>query len=183
MTKTSGYMQEILNEINQSIPEIDFNATSEIIETLYKSKRIFITGAGRSGLAIRSFGNRLLHLGKSVHVVGDISSPSIQEDDVLMVSSGSGETESLVTHAEKAKKQGAKVILVTTNQNSRLGKIAVKKIIVKAVNKDSEVTTLQPMGTLFEQASWLLFDAIVLEWKEQYQVSYETMKKRHANLE
>ncbi|WP_152654550.1 hypothetical protein [Oceanobacillus sp. CFH 90083] len=65
MTKTLGYMQEILNEISQSMSEIDFNDIAEIIETLYNSKRIFITGAGRSGLAIRSFGNRLLHLGKS----------------------------------------------------------------------------------------------------------------------
>lgn len=183
MTKTSRYMEEILSEINQSVSEIDFNHTTEIIETLYNCERIFLTGAGRSGLAIRSFGNRLMHLGNSVHLVGDVSTPSIQQEDVLVISSGSGETESLVIQAEKAKKQGAKVILFTTNQNSRLGKAADKMVIVKAADKDSDVTTLQPMGSLFEQVSLLLFDAIVLEWKELYQTSYETMKKRHANME
>ncbi|MBX4133436.1 hypothetical protein JMI89_07315 [Frischella sp. Ac48] len=40
-----------------------------------QAKHIFVAGASRSGLMINAFANRLLHLGYSVSIVGEINSP------------------------------------------------------------------------------------------------------------
>ena len=56
---------------------------------------------------------RLMHMGKQVYVVGEIVTPSIQQGDLLLIVSGSGETESLVAMAKKAKRLGATIATVT----------------------------------------------------------------------
>ena len=74
---------------------------------------IFLNGAGRSGIAIRAFANRLMHIGFSVSIVGEISSPHSKPGDLLIICSGSGETGSLKSLAEKAKQSGIDLALVT----------------------------------------------------------------------
>lgn len=49
---------------------------------------------------IRAFANRLLHLGYSVSLVGEISSPHTKSGDLFLIGSGSGETTSLVNQAK-----------------------------------------------------------------------------------
>ena len=74
--------------------------------------RIFIAGAGRSGLVSRFFAMRLMHAGYSVFIVGEIVTPSIRKGDLFMVLSGSGETETMLAFTKSAKKQGAKIALI-----------------------------------------------------------------------
>ena len=71
------------------------------------SSRIFVAGAGRSGLCMRAFGMRLMHLGKTVYVVGETTTPSIAATDLLILGSGSGRTASLLAMAEQAQRRGA----------------------------------------------------------------------------
>ena len=49
-----------------------------------------------------------MHLGYTVYFVGEPTTPSIQEGDLLILGSGSGNTASLVSNAKKAKDQGSK---------------------------------------------------------------------------
>lgn len=183
MDKLTGQMDTIMKELDNSISLMDVRESEGIIQHLYNAKRIFLAGSGRSGLAIRAFANRLIHLGKTVFIVGDITTPSIEAGDVLLIGSGSGETSGLIVNAKKAKELGAVVILNTTNPKSSLGEIADYKLVINAANKETEVPSLQPMGSTFEQLSLLLYDAIVLEWIETFNQTHEQMKARHANLE
>jgi 6-phospho-3-hexuloisomerase len=180
-------LQVIRDEIDHGISLIQPDDEKEMLDALHRSGRIFLAGSGRSGLAVRAFANRLVHLGKTVHVVGDITTPSIQAGDVLFIGSGSGETSGLILYAQKAKQAGAKVILNTTNPLSTLGKLADHVLVIRTDNKSTDSasmsTSVQPMGTLFEQLSLLLYDAIVLEWMSAYRVDFNAMKARHANLE
>ena len=47
---------------------------------------------------------------------------------------------------------------------------------------DSAVSA-QPMGSLFEQLSWLVYDSTIMELMELTGETAETMYPRHANLE
>lgn len=180
-------MEAIMKELDNGISLMDVGESTEILECLNNAKRIFLAGSGRSGLAIRAFANRLMHLGKTVYLVGEITTPSIGAGDILFIGSGSGETASLIVNAKKAKQLGAMVILNTTNPQSTLGKLADFKFIINAVNKETETvqkeSSIQPMGSTFEQLSFLLYDAIVLEWIATFNQTHEYMKVRHANLE
>ena len=86
--------------------------------------RIFVAGAGRSGLMMKAFSMRLMHIGFDVHVIGDITTPNSRSGDLFILGTGSGETESLLSYANKAKKLGLNVITLTSFVDSTLGNLA-----------------------------------------------------------
>ncbi|MFK4305249.1 D-arabinose 5-phosphate isomerase GutQ [Paenibacillus sp. RC254] len=60
-------------------------------------------------------------------------------------------------------------------------------LLINVDNKETDTdlmeSSIQPMGSAFEQLSLLLYDAIVLEWVANFNETYDDMKLRHANLE
>jgi 6-phospho-3-hexuloisomerase len=48
---------------------------------------------------------------------------------------------------------------------------------------DRAVPSIQPMGNLFEQHLYMLFDIIIMMLEEDLQVSHEEMEGRHRNIE
>ena len=78
----------------------------------------------RAGIAVQAFANRLMHLGFSVSLVGEISSPHSQEGDLLIICLGSGEMGSLKNLATKAKQSGVNIALITMKKNSTIGQLA-----------------------------------------------------------
>ncbi|MDU5335721.1 6-phospho-3-hexuloisomerase [Enterococcus sp.] len=177
------FFNEIIDEVMKIGNEISDQQVDDFLTSIQSAKHIFLEGAGRSGLMIRGFANRLLHLGYSVSIVGEISSPHTKPGDLFIIGSGSGETTSLVHQAEIAKTNGVLIGLVTTNADSTLGKLADSIIVIPAQSKQSDAATLQPMGSLFEQTSLFLYDSLVLHLMEKTGETNQTMKPRHADLE
>ena len=106
-----------------------------------------------------------------------------------MIGSGSGSTGSLVVDAKKAKGVGAKLATVTIYPTAKIGSLADAIITIPGETPKNETGTadtahsVQPMGTLFEQLSWLTYDAIILELMKLTGETTDTMFPRHANLE
>ncbi|WP_155811966.1 hypothetical protein [Aerococcus sp. Group 1] len=75
--------------------------------------------------------------------------------------------------------------MISSQTNTELYKIADEAIIFSANSKSSADNSLsrQPMGSLFEQTSLIICDAIVISLKEMLEETNQTMSKRHANLE
>ncbi|MEB7541578.1 6-phospho-3-hexuloisomerase [Enterobacter huaxiensis] len=177
----------ILGELQQNALKIDDVQAEQFIAQIKNARHIFLQGAGRSGIAIRAFANRLLHLGFSVSVIGDISTPHTQDGDLVIIGSGSGETGSLVSLAKKADSCGVNVVLVTMKAESTIGKLASSILVlpgtVKEDNGREEGSFSQPMGSAFEQLCFITYDAIVLELMSRLGETSDTMFQRHANLE
>jgi 6-phospho-3-hexuloisomerase len=123
-TQLSEAIALILSENQRVLEKIDYNAIAQFAQFVHDSKRIFVTGEGRSGLVARMFAMRLMHLGCQDYVVGETTTPSIQAGDLLIDFSGSGSTGNLVAIATKAKEIGARIVSVTTQTDSPLGKVA-----------------------------------------------------------
>ena len=177
----------ILNELQKatlSIDERDFNKFAEI---LVNSWHIYVTGKGRSGLAALAFANRLLHLGFSVSIIGEITSPHTSANDCLIVVSGSGETETLISVVKKAHEQNLTVVLLTMNKKSKMSQMSDLVINIPGaspkVSKEVEVQSIQPMGSLFEQTTFLLLDAFVLEMMKKLNIEEDAMYANHADIE
>lgn len=188
MVNVKKHTEMILKELTINLEKIDGDQLDEFVSVIPKAKKIFLAGAGRSGLAIRAFANRMMHLGFDVSIVGEITTTSAHEGDLLIIGSGSGETQSLVAMAEKAKKNGVKIALNTINPDSTIGKMADVKFVLpgaspKVEDKDLVGPSIQPMGSSYEQLSFLVYDAMVMSLMELVDETTDTMFPRHANLE
>lgn len=177
----------VLKEIRQTLERIDSGAVDEMVQFLAQASSVFVAGAGRSGLMIRSFAMRLAHLGRSVQVVGDVTTRGIGRGDVLLVASGSGETRGILAMTKSAVEQGAKVGVVTIFPESSLARLAACLVLIPAPTPKSDredpATSIQPMGALFEQSLLLTLDVMVMMLMEKLGQTSEQMFKLHANLE
>ena len=74
---------------------------------------------------------------------------------------------------------------MTAEKDSILAKMADITIELEAPLKEQRKRrrSIQPLGTLFEQASGLFFDMVVLELMDAMQVTNAEMALRHANVE
>jgi 6-phospho-3-hexuloisomerase len=175
----------ILEENRKLADRIQYSEVATIIPFIQGAERIFLVGAGRSGLALHSAAMRLMHLGLSVFMVGETTTPAIKEGDLLLAASGSGTTSSIVKAAEKAVTAGAKVVALSTTATSPLATLAAHVIVVPAAQKEDHGTTVseQYAGSLFEQAILLLTDAVFQTLWSLDKTPSEELWKRHANLE
>ncbi|PRY67897.1 6-phospho-3-hexuloisomerase [Glaciihabitans tibetensis] len=147
--------------------------------------RVFLLGAGRSGLALQMTAMRLMHLGLTVHVVGEVTTPAIARGDVLVAASGSGATAGILRSAQTAVDVGATIVCLTTDPQSALAELAAVTVVVPAAQKQDHGGTLsvQYAGGLFEQAVVLIGDAIFHSLWKASGASADELWPRHANLE
>ncbi len=144
--------------------------------------RIFIAGAGRSSLVSKFFAMRLMHAGYSVYIVGEIVTPSIRKGDLFLVLSGSGETETMLAFTKAAKKQGAKIALISSKASSTIGDLADVTFQIGKPELYSKVTAM-PMGTTFELSTLLFLESTIAHVIHEKGIPEEEMRTRHANLE
>ncbi|HEV7848003.1 MAG TPA: 6-phospho-3-hexuloisomerase [Mycetocola sp.] len=178
----------IFGELGATAAEVTKQRADDLdnlAETLAKARRIFVLGAGRSGIALQMTAMRLMHLGLTVHVVGDVTTPAIGPGDVLLTASGSGTTTSIVRGADAAVKAGANVTVITTADASPLAALATAVVIVPAAGKldRSGTVSAQYAGSLFEQTVMLLGDALFHSLWQRSGQSADELWPRHSNLE
>ena len=178
-------MGMIIAENTKLSKQIDFDSAAQLIPFIQNAERIFLVGAGRSGLALRAAAMRLMHFGLTVYVVGETTTPAIHQGDLLIAASGSGTTSTIVRAAEKAVGAGAAVVALSTTNHSPLAALAALVCILPAAQKEDHQKTisLQYAGSLFEQSLLLLTDAIFQTLWGIDNEPAEEMWKRHANLE
>lgn len=177
----------ISGEISAAAENIDEGGFRKIVDAILQAGKVFISGAGRSGDIMKCMAKRLMHAGIKSYVVGETVTPPAVANDLIIIGSGSGETESLLIIAEKAKRLGASVALITTNPDSTIGKkadiVAVIQASTPKSKSETKLVSVQPMANLFEQLLFITTDAVSMQVAEEKGMDYEAMFKRHANLE
>jgi len=187
-------MASKIRTIADSIADED---VEKFIGEVLAARRIYVMGAGRSGLVAKAFAMRLMHLGLQAYVVGETITPALNVGDVMVVFSGSGRTKTVADISETGKEIGAHVCLITSNADSRIGKIADCIVIIEHHRDDvaddaaefeirqmmGEHKSFAPLGTLFETASMIFGDAVISRLMEITKTDETTLKTRHVNLE
>ena len=183
----NNYHKKIIEEIENTLNKISDKDNKRLAEYISNSKSIFIAGAGRTGLIMKSFAIRLAQMGLKVFVVGEAITPSIKSDNMLIIGSGSGQTESLVAIARKAKKIGVKLALITMSPDSPLAELADVTVEIPVKISKLEVNDLkysiQPMCNLFEQSLLIFLDSLSMSLIKIKKINIETLYQNHANLE
>jgi len=179
--------KSIVQELEQTLSNIANDQADALTNAILASKKIFVAGVGRSGFMVKAFAMRLMHIGFETYVVGETNTPSLSAEDLLIIASGSGATGSLIGMAQKAKVIGAKIGLVTIDHQSPIARVADMILTIPApspkIEKDTGFTSVQPMGSLFEQSLLLTLEAIIIMLMERCAKTSEVMFARHANLE
>ncbi len=175
----------MLRELETALRAVDEDELRALKAALLRAPRVFVAGKGRSGLQMRAFAMRLMHMGRTVYVVDEVTTPGIAADDLLLIGSGSGRTASLVQYAGRAREQGATVALITIDPTSPVARQADCTVRLRATTPKlaDETRSILPMGGLFEGALGLLLDLLIVQLMADLDVDAEQMFARHANLE
>lgn len=178
--------QLVLDECRQALGKVDEGQVKEFISLVYSSEKVFFIGVGRVLLSLEAFAKRLAHLGIDAVVVGEITEPAFTDKDLLVVGSGSGESLFPVAIAKKAKSIGGKVVHIGSNENSSMKEVTdlmVRIPVRTKLYKEDEISSEQPMSSLFEQALLLFGDSVSKMIVEEKQIELKQLWKFHANLE
>jgi len=190
-------MKLMASTITSTADSLSDDEVNDFINELLTAERIYVLGAGRSGLVAKSFAMRLMHLGLRTYVVGETITPAMNEGDTIVAYSGSGETKSIAELCETAKAIGGRICLITSNKESRIGRIANSVVVIEshrdAVNDESaeyevrqmmgEHRSFAPLGTIFETTAMVFSDAVISAIMEISNLEETDLKGRHANIE
>lgn len=190
-------MRLMASKIRDTAASLSDSETEAFLSAIQSAERIYVMGAGRSGLVAKAFAMRLMHLGFISFVVGETITPAMRQKDLLVIFSGSGRTKTIADIAETAKEIGGRIALITSNRDSKISRMA--DVIVIIENQRDQVRdetaefeirqmtgehkSFAPLGTLFETAAMVFADACISRLMEVSMIDEKELKNRHANIE
>jgi len=178
--------EDILEENRNLLTKVSKKEVAHLIEEIDKSGRIFCAAQGRSGYILRCFCMRLMQLGYPAFFVGETITPRIGKEDILIVLSGSGQTTLTQECARVARQQGAKTFGVIGVKDSPIGRALDYSISLPTgsrLESPEDFDSIQPPGSLFEQAAFVMLETIVLALYKRHGSDPRTILDRHTNLE
>ncbi len=189
-------MRQIIDHLDEVADKLDVEATKAMLQKIVEGNRIFVMGAGRSGLVAKAFAMRLMHLGFSVYVVGETTTPAVRTTDVVVAISGSGETRSIADLGKIVKDIGSTLITVTSKKESTLGRISDVVVVLPSKTKidpdaggcleknmRGDYKNLPPLGTSFEITSLIFLDSLIAQLIRLKGITESELKSRHTNIE
>lgn len=195
------FMDQMAESIKKTTAMLDRAETSAFFNRMLSAERIYVAGAGRSGLIARAYAMRMLHLGYDVYVVGETITPAMQPGDTLVVFSGSGETRTMATYCTTVKALGGYVCLITASPNSTMAKNADCVVNLGDLTgyyrgdtstfEERQMTgqyrsvssAFAPLGTMFEALALIFSDAVISALMEAKKEGAPELKGRLTNME
>ena len=178
--------QGALDELAGVFKKIDDGAVDKAVDMIAKAKTTVVFGGGRERLQIMGFAMRLFHMGLSVAVEGDMTTPPVGKGDLFVVTCGPGEISTALALLDVARKAGADVLFITAQPQGRGAAYADFVLTIPAQTMADDQGTrvsILPMGSLFEGALFVLFEIMVLKLRDKLKITPEAMRANHTNLE
>ena len=113
MITTSQRLEAVLDEMRGVFARMDAEAVPQLAGAIIAARRIFLYGAGRTGLVLQAFAMRLTHLGLDAHYVGQLSAPPAASGDLFVVALAVGTLPTGDALATSARAAGAKVAVIS----------------------------------------------------------------------
>jgi len=184
----AGQGARATSEIAAAVARINPAEADAAIDMIAGAHRIALYGVGREGLMMKALAMRLFHLGLDAHVVGDMSTPPIGQQDLLIVSAGPGHFSTVSALVRTAKDAGAATLCITAQPNGETAQACDAVLVLPAQTmaddmKSEGPVSLLPMGSLFEGVQYVAFELLVLALRDRLGETAETMRARHTNLE
>lgn len=169
----------ITNTLQEVLSNNDSTQIQEVINYILNAKKVFVYGVGRSGHVGKGFAMRLVQLGLKAYFIGETITPIVEEGDVAVIISNTGETMSAIQTGNIVRRVGAKVIVVTSKEKSKMAHVA-NVVVFIPIDDETRKKELAPLGTLFEDSSMIYLDGVISELMTKLGESEESMRGRHA---
>lgn len=178
-------MQTALGELALVAEAIDANAVARGCAMIRTARRIILYGCGREGLQMQGFAMRLHHLGLSVSMQGDMAAPPLGAGDLFIASAGPGALSTVDALAGQALDGGAQVLFLTAQPEAALIKRVHHTLLIPAqtMADDHKGASTLPMGSLYEGALFVLFEAMVSALTRAIGETPQSIRARHTNME
>ncbi len=189
-------MKLIIENLKEVIDKLDKEAIKAMLQKTIDGNRVFVMGAGRSGLVAKAFAMRLMQLGFRVYVVGETTTPAVLPSDVVIAISRSGETRTIIDLGKAAKDIGSTLLSITSKKDSTLGKISDIALIIPSKMKNdydeanylerhmhSNYKNIFPLGTSFEITALVFLDSVISQLIMLTGTSEAELKLRYTNIE
>jgi 6-phospho-3-hexuloisomerase len=188
------------DKMRETVSALDRKEALRFFEEMLVAGRVYVAGAGRSGLVAKAFAMRLMHIGYDSYVIGETITPALSGGDTLVIFSGSGETNSIYDVCETAKELGGRICLITATQKSRIADIAACKVVLGSLGPGTELSSqyevrqitgqyrsvsssFAPLGTLFETAALIFSDAVISALIEARHCNLDDVQGRLSRLQ
>lgn len=188
-------MELIMKNLQENMEHLNkprhFRHTQKFIEMVHDGlvnrRKFFLLASGRSAFILQCFATRLVHLGAEIYMVTNLASmPALTSKDILIVLSGSGTTDIVVSLLKNivntVKPFG--IVAITSHPETIIGRAGDVTIKLKGRTKKDKDTgdnaVLTPEGTMFEAAAFTYLDAIVAELAIKCGKTDEDMLKTHS---
>jgi D-arabinose 5-phosphate isomerase GutQ len=142
------------------------------------SQQVHVYGFGRSGSAALSLAIRLRHFCDYLPVVwwmGDEVRQPVREHDLVILFSGSGQRTEVELVAQNAKKSGAVIVLISGEDNSRIGQLA--SLIIRLPKMKDPVSY---GGGDFELAAYFFQEFLVTILGQYREIPADVVGKNHV---
>ena len=182
-----GIVETILDENRDLLAKVPREPVERFLQGLSQAERIFCAAQGRSGYTLRCFCMRLMHLGYRAYFVGETITPAIGRGDILVALSGSGQT--TLTHEliKLAQQHGATTYGIIGVEDSPAARTLNHAICLPGEGSKESYPdyseSIQPPGSLFEQAAFVLLETIVVTLYQKQGSDRRALWDRHTNLE
>ncbi len=161
------------------VGDVDRPSAHRFADALVGARRVFLLGAGRSGLAARSFVIRLRQLGREAYFVGESATPCPASDDLVILCSASSRTTGPVAIARKMLERKIPLAVVTADDHGASWPKEATVVTIPVAGR----AVAGPLGTVFELALQLLFDGLVNDLMARLRVTEAAMRVSHTTLE
>ncbi len=178
----SESVEHIGKAIERALKGYPLEDISKTVEDMQRAEKIFVYGAGRSGLVGRMFAMRLMQIGLRAFFIGETITPAVNDKDCVIFVSKTGETQTAIQAAEIVQnKVKARIIVLTASPDSTLADYGDIVMVIHTERTEKDAT-LAPLGTVFEDASIIFLDALCSVLMHELGENEENMKIRHPIL-
>lgn len=174
--------ETILEEITGVCDQVKEEQVNDCLDQLNKEHAIFVDGEGRSGLVIRCFAMRLVHLGYRAYVISESTTPAMKKGDVFIGVSGSGSTSTITMHMEKAKAKGCNIIGISAKTDSVLAGMSDHMLLIPGAVKGDQGeqrASIQLLSSLFDQSLHVIMDMMALMLSQRDHISNKEATGHH----
>ncbi len=172
----------LLQEISKVCLKIKAKDLKLVVDSIQKAQKIYVVGEGRSGLVAKSFAMRLARMRKIVYVVGETVTPQINEGNLLIAITGSGETKTVLETVKIFRVLKGHVICISAMSESGVVRISHNSVIIPAqlpkrlgsvyqLRELVGVPERPPLASIFELATLIFLEAVAFKleaiWQKQ----------------
>ena len=173
--------RNITDGLQDTLKILDFNLIKRAVQMLAGARLVAIYGFGNSATVCRDLSTRFLRFGIAVQAFDDAhlqvtSAALLSPADVVVAVSHSGATKDILSSVAIAKKNGAKVIAITSYAQSELARSA--DIALVGMGREVRYRSEAAASRLVHMAIGdILYTCLALSMPEQYGENLQKMRK------